>query len=341
MVPAERTAAADATLAVRPCGSHSPEHKAPSSSLNELSADRDATALRWMTYRPGPPRDTDLARLEAALDRPGGWLVAFSGGVDSGLVAAVAHRLHPNALAVTASSPSLSAHERRAAETTAAEIGIRHRFVETREWQRPGYRENTSQRCWHCKHELYATLGQIASHEGLGTICNGTNLDDLGEHRPGLEAAREAGVVSPLVDAGLDKARVRRLARLLGLSVSDKPASPCLASRIAFGLEATPERLARVERAEAALRSLGLDDFRVRHHQDDLARVEVPAAAIPRLATEEVRRRLTEELLAAGFRYVTLDLEGLRSGSLHATSGGPLAVIDPPAADDEAADRRP
>lgn len=341
MVPAERTAAADVTHAVRPCGSHSPEHKAPSSSLNELSADRDATALRWMTYRPGPLENADLARLEAALNRPGGWLVAFSGGVDSGLVAAVAHRLHANALAVTAWSPSLSAHERRAAEKTAAEIGIRHRFVETHEWQRPGYRENTPRRCWHCKHELYTTLKQIALKEGLGTICNGTNLDDLGDHRPGLEAAREAGVVSPLVDAGLDKAGVRRLARLLGLSVSEKPASPCLASRIAFGLEATPERLARVERAEAALRSLGLHDFRVRHHQDDLARVEVPAAAIARLATEEVRRQLTAELLAAGFRYVTLDLEGLRSGSLHAaTSEGPLAVIDPPP-DGEAADQRP
>ncbi|MEX0793204.1 MAG: ATP-dependent sacrificial sulfur transferase LarE [Pirellulaceae bacterium] len=245
-------------------------------------------------------------------------VVAFSGGVDSSVVAKAAHiALGERATAVTASSASVSANDLEIAGQVAGFIGIRHEVMTTAEINRPGYVANAPDRCFHCKSELYTHLTYFQTRDDVEVVVNGANLDDLGDHRPGMQAARDFKVRSPLIECEIDKSMVRELANLWNLSVWDRPASPCLASRIAYGVEVTPERLKMVEQAESLLRQLGLPDFRVRYHEGDLARLEVPLGELPRLAAPDLSRRLVAELTDIGFKYVTLDLGGLRSGSLN------------------------
>lgn len=245
-------------------------------------------------------------------------LVAYSGGVDSAVVAQAAHlALGPQAVAVTAVSASLASGELRAAADLARRIGIRHEVIATDELANPDYTRNASDRCYHCKSELYAQLAPLAAAWGLATIANGANLDDRGDHRPGMQAAGERAVRSPLVECGCDKQAVRELAAAWQLPVWDKPATPCLSSRIAYGEEVTPQRLRMIDDAERALRALGLREVRVRYHRGDLARIEVPLAELPRLAEPAIRAALVAQVAGLGFRYVTLDLAGFRSGSLN------------------------
>jgi uncharacterized protein len=258
-----------------------------------------------------------LQRLHAALASTGGAVVAFSGGTDSALVAAVAARaLGDRALAVTAVSPSLPPGELGEAREVAALVGVRHRSVRTHEVGREAYAANGPDRCYHCKSELYDVLGRIAVEEGLPAVVSGANVDDLGDWRPGLQAAGERGVRHPLVEAGMTKAEVREAARDLGLPTWDKPASACLSSRIEHGVRITVEELSRVGRAERAVKELGFRQVRVRVH-GDVARLEVEPGDLERIASPAVRQRVVEALRALGFRYVTLDLEGFRSGSMN------------------------
>jgi uncharacterized protein len=259
-------------------------------------------------------RDLLLAILR---DMPG-VAVAFSGGIDSTVVAKAAHlALGSRAIAVTADSPSVARAELDDARKLAGLIGIRHVVVKTDEFDNPDYLKNDGSRCYHCKSELYSTVEQLLPELGVPVVASGANLDDRGDYRPGLVAAAEHAVRHPLQEAGFTKADVRALAKHWGLPTWDKPASPCLSSRLAPGLEVTPERTARVEAAESALRALGLRECRVRYHEGDLARVEVPAGEIALLASEPVRNNLAREFHRLGFKFVTLDLDGFRSGSLN------------------------
>jgi len=244
--------------------------------------------------------------------------VAMSAGVDSSVVAkAAALALECRAVAVTASSASLAQGELEQAQRLAEQIGIRHEVIETGELSRDGYRRNAPDRCYHCKTELYAQLEGVAQRLGVAVLVNGANFDDLSDYRPGLRAASERQIQSPLADCGITKAEVRELARHWALPVWDKPASPCLSSRIAYGEQVTAERLAMVDAAEQYLRQLDLRNVRVRYHRGDLARLEVPGDAIERTSQQSVREPLIAHLKSLGFRFVTLDLEGFRSGSLN------------------------
>jgi uncharacterized protein len=248
-----------------------------------------------------------------------GVAVAFSGGVDSAVVAQAAQlSLGSRALAVTAHSPSVAAWDRHDAEVVARQIGIRHLVIATAEFANPDYQANRGDRCYYCKSELYRQLASRRVDWGVEWIVSGANLDDLGDYRPGLQAAAEFGVRHPLQEVGLTKVHVRALARHWQLPVADKPASPCLASRIAPGVTVTAERVARVEHAEAFLRQHGLTECRVRVHEGDLVRIEVPLASLPQLVAPQFRAALVTEFDRLGFRYVTLDLAGFRSGSLNA-----------------------
>lgn len=243
-------------------------------------------------------------------------MVAFSGGVDSAVVAKAAQiALGERALAVTGVSASLAAGELAVARRVAAAIGIRHETLDTDELSDSGYLKNEPSRCWHCKTELYSQIRRLADKLGIVAIANGTNVDDLGDFRPGLQAAEEHGVLSPLVACGIDKQGVRELAQAWGLEVWDKPASPCLSSRVVYGLGITPERLRRIDAAESFLCEQGFSSVRVRCHQDDLARLEVDASEIARLAEPAFSTLISARLRELGFRYVTVDLEGFRSGS--------------------------
>jgi len=245
-------------------------------------------------------------------------LVAFSGGVDSSVVAqAAAIALGEKSFAVTAKSPSVAERDLRIAKETAEAIGIRHEVIETAELNRPGYVANAPDRCFHCKSELYDHLSAIRATYESAVIVNGANLDDQGDHRPGMIAASNAGVRSPLLECEIDKNTLREIARQWDIPVWDRPASPCLASRIAYGVSVTPERLKMVELAEDTLRSLGLRDLRVRYHEGDLARLEVPLDSIEWLTKPETRELLEQRLSEIGFKFVTLDLGGLKSGSLN------------------------
>ncbi len=257
-------------------------------------------------------------RLLAVLAAMPGAAVAFSGGVDSAVVAKAAHlALGDTAVAVTADSASVPRAEIADAKELAALIGIRHAVVGTHEFDDPNYLRNAGDRCYFCKSELYSRIETLLPDLGLSVVCSGANLDDLGDYRPGLTAAAEHAVRHPLQEAGFTKADVRAVAKAWGLPAWDKPASPCLSSRLAPGLAVTPERTRRVEEAEAYLKSLGLRDCRVRYHEGDLARVEVPANEIGRFVVDEVRTALAAKLKQLGFKFVTLDLEGFRSGSLN------------------------
>lgn len=260
-------------------------------------------------------------RLRELLASYGSVVVAYSGGADSAFLADVAHEvLGERSLAALAVSASLAPAERSDAIALAAERGWRFLEVRTSEMEREAYRRNDGDRCFQCKDALFDALRPLA---GARRMLLGTNLDDLGDYRPGLRAGELHGARSPLVDAGFTKRDVREASRARGLRTWDKPASPCLSSRVAYGIEVTPERLDRIARAEAYVRSLGFRELRVRDHGGP-ARVEVPLADLPRLSAEPVRSRVVGALLALGFDRVTIDPRGLRSGSMNVALGLPV-----------------
>ncbi|HID33435.1 MAG TPA: ATP-dependent sacrificial sulfur transferase LarE [Anaerolineae bacterium] len=260
--------------------------------------------------------DEKLARLRAILRDMGQVLIALSGGVDSAFLWLVAHQeLGEDALAVTALSPSLPTWEREEIQRLAAEIGGRHRFVETHEVEDPNYAANPINRCYFCKDALWETLDAVAAAEGVSYLLDGYNLDDIGDFRPGQQAGQEHSVRSPLKEAGFTKADIREAARRLGLSVWDKPAAACLASRFAYGVRIDEERLSRVDRAERWLRERGFTQLRVRVQDEKLARIEVPVEQLPAILA--LRADLVAHFKSLGFVYITLDLEGFRSGSMN------------------------
>jgi uncharacterized protein len=276
-----------------------------------------------MVQSPSATLSPELAakrdRLLEILRGLGDVAVAFSGGIDSTVVAKAAHLAQgERAVAVTADSPSVPRAEIAEARRLAEQIGIRHRVISTEEFGDPDYVRNDGTRCYYCKSELYTRIEDLLPELGARVICSGANLDDQGDYRPGLKAAAEHAVRHPLQEAGFSKADVRALALAWGLPTWDKPASPCLSSRLAPGVEVTPERTGRVEAAEEYLHGLGLRECRVRLHEGELARIEVPAAELARLADPAVREALVRYFRELGFRFITLDLEGFRSGSLNA-----------------------
>lgn len=267
-----------------------------------------------LTASLAPDLTTRYESLQALLRGMGRVLVAFSGGVDSSFLLAVATEcLGENVLAVTGLSPSLPAAERDEAAQLARRLGARHVFIQTAELDRPGYVANAADRCYHCKTDLYERLRAMARTEGYAWVLDGANLDDLGDVRPGREAARQFGIRSPLVEAGLTKADIRECSHALGLPTWDKPAMACLASRIPHGVPVTIERLAKVEAAEAVLRALGFRQVRVRHHEA-IARIELPPEEHARLLDPALAAEVVRQVKAAGYQYVLLDLEGYRPG---------------------------
>jgi uncharacterized protein len=250
-------------------------------------------------------------------------IVALSGGADSAYLAWAAHRaLGERALSVTALSPSFSAFDRSVAEDFVSRLSLRHEFVETHEMENPAYRANASDRCYFCKDELFSVLDQLAHARGFAAVAYGVNADDTLDFRPGHRAATEHQVLAPLLDAGLRKPEIRQLSQRAGIPTWDRPASACLASRLPYGTEVTPERLSLVERGESALRELGFRQFRVRLH-DLLARVEISPDEMPRALAPHMAAAIARGLKDAGFSYVALDLEGYRQGSLNATLSQP------------------
>lgn len=249
----------------------------------------------------------------------GSCVVAFSGGLDSTVLAKAAQiALGDRAIAATGVSASMAAGELEACRNLADQIGIRHLVLPTGEFENPAYRQNAPDRCYHCKSDLFDRLRELAEQWPMAVVCDGANQDDLEDYRPGAQAAREKQVRSPLAEVGLTKAELRQLAAWWHLPVWNKPATPCLATRIAYGEEVTPERLAMVDQAETFLRSFGLQPIRVRYHRGDLARIEVPQDAFTRFLDPEFRSQVAAHLKQIGFKFVTLDLEGFRSGSLNA-----------------------
>ncbi|MFN2455199.1 MAG: ATP-dependent sacrificial sulfur transferase LarE [Pyrinomonadaceae bacterium] len=244
-------------------------------------------------------------------------LVAFSGGVDSSYVALIATReLGTRALCVTGDSQSLAHHEREDTLALAARFNFQHEFIETAELSDPHYQANAANRCYFCKSELYGKLVPLARERGLAFVVDGSTLDDLGDYRPGRAAAKEQNIRSPLIEVGMNKAEVRELSRRAGLPTWDKPASPCLSSRIAYGTPVTIERLSTVERGEEIMRAFGFREFRVRHH-DELVRLEIAPAELDRALRREVVDDLAARFRKLGFKYVTLDLHGYRTGAMN------------------------
>lgn len=267
------------------------------------------------------PTDIELKRdrLLEIVSRYGRVAVAFSAGVDSTVVAKAAQlACGENAVAVTAVSQSLAEGEQEEAQQLADQIGIRHKVIETQEFSNPNYLQNPTNRCFFCKTELYTRLLELAPSLGVDVLANGANLDDRGDFRPGMQAAANFQVRSPLIEAELTKQDVRELAKLWDLPVWDKPATPCLSSRIAYGVEVTPARVQRIDQAERFLKQLlQTRELRVRCEANDLARIELPLEVIPALLAGNVRQQVRTELHRLGFRYVTLDLDGFRSGSMN------------------------
>jgi pyridinium-3,5-biscarboxylic acid mononucleotide sulfurtransferase len=276
-----------------------------------------------------PPNRTCAEKEQALLHRLtelSSVIVALSGGTDSAYLAWAAHRaLGHRALAVTAISPSFAAHDRSMVDQFVASCGLRHHYVETREMENPAYRANASDRCYFCKDELFNVLDILASQKNFAAVAYGVNADDTLDFRPGHRAATEHHVVAPLLEAALRKSEIRELSQRAGLPTWDRPASACLASRLPYGTEVTPERLDLVARGEEALRQLGFRQFRVRLH-DQLARVEIAPEEMPRALAPEMARAISKHLKNAGFTYVALDLEGYRQGSLNETLPAPASA---------------
>ena len=272
-----------------------------------------------------PSVKTKEAALLAQLGSSDGLLVAYSGGVDSAYLAWAAHTaLGDRALAVTADSPSYPESHRSMAKAVAEQFGLAHRFVGTRELENPDYAANPSNRCYFCKSELFDVLERLRQELGFDAVAYGINSDDTADFRPGHQAAEEHRVLSPLLDAGLSKSEIRQLSREAGLPSADLPASACLSSRIPYGMEVTPEKLRQIDRAEDALRKLGFRQVRVRHH-GDLARIELAPDELGASVDTARMRLMSKALHDLGFRYVALDLDGYRTGSLNE-----VLVIEPP-----------
>jgi uncharacterized protein len=257
--------------------------------------------------------------LFAQLRETSSLLIALSGGIDSAYLAWAANQvLGERAVAVTALSPSYSAHDREQVESFVRSTGVKHEFIVTQEMENPAYRANNPDRCYYCKDELFSTLDQLLAERQVDAVAYGINADDTADFRPGHRAAHEHRVLAPLLQAGLHKSEIRFLAQRAGLPSWDRPASACLASRLPYGTEVTPERLSLIERGEASLRALGFRQFRLRLH-DKLARVEVAVEELPRALQPDMAAAIAKALKTEGFAYVTLDLEGYRQGSLNET----------------------
>jgi uncharacterized protein len=292
-----------------------PDPLAPSDSAQVASAPAGADGQAGADGRANAAAKQERLLRELAASGP--LLVAYSGGVDSAYLAYAAHRaLGPQLLAVTADSPSYPRSHRAMAERIAAQVGFAHRFIDTRELHNPEYAANPSNRCYFCKSELFGVLEQLRAELGFAAVAYGINVDDQGDFRPGHRAAGEHRVLSPLLAAGLRKAEIRELSRRAGLASSELPASACLSSRIPYGMPVTAAKLEQIDRAEDALRALGFAQVRVRHH-GELARVELEAGELDRALESAQRRAISAALKAVGFRWVSLDLDGYRSGSLN------------------------
>ncbi len=263
----------------------------------------------------------------------GSCAVAFSGGLDSTVLAKAAQvALGKEAVAVTGVSASLAAGELDECRQLAQDVGIRHEILETDELSNPEYQKNDANRCYHCKTELFLQVEKLSQRLGVAVVCDGSNRDDRGEHRPGMRAAREQQVLSPLAECGFTKPEIRQLAAHWNIPIWDKPATPCLSSRIAYGEEVTAERLAMIDRAERFLREKGFQPLRVRYHKADLARIEVDVDSIDRFFDPAFRDEVVSTLLEAGFKYVSLDLIGFRSGSMNdVLPSESLQILDPQA----------